>query len=35
MHEINKNNNNLFNGKNVSDNTKVTSFYALKAAPTL
>lgn len=35
MHEINQNNNNIFNGRNVSDNTKVTSFYALKAQPTL
>jgi hypothetical protein len=34
MGEINKNNNNLFNGKHLSDNTKVTSFYALKAHPT-
>ena len=31
--EINKNNNNIFNGKNLSDNTKITSFYALKSAP--
>ena len=31
--EINKNNNNTFNGKNLSDNTKITSFYALKSAP--
>jgi len=31
--EINKNNNNMFNGKNLSDNTKITSFYALKSAP--
>lgn len=31
--EIDKNNNNIFNGKNLSDNTKVTSFYALKSAP--
>jgi hypothetical protein len=29
--EINKNNNNIFNGKNLSDNTKITSFYALKS----
>lgn len=32
--EINKNNNNVFNGRNLSDNTKVTNFYALKANPT-
>lgn len=32
--EINKNNNNIFNGRNLSDNTKVTNFYALKANPT-
>ena len=32
--EINSNNNNIFNGKNVSDNTKITSFYTLKAQPT-
>lgn len=32
--EINTNNNNIFNGKNVSDNTKITSFYTLKALPT-
>ena len=31
--EIDKNNNNIFNGKNLSDNTKITSFYALKSAP--
>lgn len=29
--EKNRNNNNIFNGKNVSDNSKVTNFYALKA----
>jgi len=32
--EINKNNNNIYNGRNLSDNTKVTNFYALKANPT-
>ena len=32
--EIDKNNNNIFNGKNVSDNTKITSFYTLKSQPT-
>lgn len=31
--EANANNNNIFNGRNISDNTKVTSFYALKAQP--
>jgi len=31
--EIDRNNNNVFNGKNLSDNTKITSFYALKSAP--
>ena len=29
--EVNTNNNNMFNNKNISDNTKVTNFYALKA----
>ena len=33
-HEIDTNNNNIFNGKNVSDNTKITSFYTLKSLPT-
>lgn len=32
LNEINQNNNNIFNGKNVSDNTKITSYYTLKAA---
>lgn len=32
--EVDTNNNNIFNGKNVSDNTKITSFYTLKAQPT-
>ena len=32
--ELEQNNNNVFNGKNLSDNTKVTSFYTLKAKPT-
>jgi hypothetical protein len=29
--EANTNNNNIYNGKNVSDNSKVSNFYALKA----
>ena len=32
LNEINQNNNNIFNGKNVSDNTKITSYYTLKSA---
>ena len=32
LNETNNNNNNIFNGKNVSDNTKITSFYTLKSA---
>jgi hypothetical protein len=28
--ETNKNNNNVFNGKNISDHSKVSNFYALK-----
>lgn len=32
-HEGNLNNNNIFAGKNLSDNTKITSFYTLKALP--
>ena len=32
LNEINQNNNNVFNGKNVSDNTKITSYYTLKSA---
>jgi hypothetical protein len=32
-HEANLNNNNVFAGKNLSDNTKITSFYTLKAMP--
>ena len=32
-HEANLNNNNVFAGKNLSDNTKITSFYTLKALP--
>ena len=31
-HEIDPNNNNVFAGKNLSDNTKITSFYTLKSA---
>lgn len=29
-HEIDPNNNNIFAGKNLSDNSKITSFYTLK-----
>ncbi len=32
-HEIDPNNNNIFAGKNLSDNTKITSFYTLKSMP--
>jgi|TARA_B110001450_G_C17209906_1_gene314993 hypothetical protein len=32
LNEANNNNNNIFNGKNVSDNTKITSYYTLKSA---
>jgi len=31
INETNTNNNNIFNGKNISDNSKVSNFYALKA----
>lgn len=31
-HEIDPNNNNIFAGKNISDNSKITSFYTLKSA---
>lgn len=30
-HEIDPNNNNIFAGKNLSDNSKITSFYTLKS----
>jgi hypothetical protein len=30
-HEIDANNNNIFAGKNLSDNSKITSFYTLKS----
>lgn len=30
-YECNYNNNNIFNGKNLSDNSKVSNFYALKS----
>lgn len=33
VHEAHLNNNNIFAGKNLSDNTKITSFYTLKAMP--
>ena len=29
-HEVDPNNNNVFAGKNLSDNSKITSFYTLK-----
>ena len=32
-HEIDPNNNNIFAGKNLSDNSKITSFYTLKSMP--
>lgn len=32
-HEVNINNNNIFNGRNISDNSKITSFYTLKSLP--
>ena len=31
FNETNRNNNNIFNGKNLSDNTKITSYYTLKS----
>ena len=33
IHEHNLNNNNIFAGKNLSDNSKITSYYTLKAMP--
>lgn len=33
IHESNLKNNNIFAGKNLSDNTKITSYYTLKAMP--
>ncbi len=32
-HEVDRNNNNIFNNRNISDHTNVTKFYSEKARP--